>query len=244
MSTVALRAEDLKVVRCEPRVGHDKLASILGFSRPKGVRRLVTRHYGELSGYGDVVSAQVAATGAGLSAGAAASAGGRPGEVVYLNEAQALLVCMFARTNEAAAARKQIVEVFLAYRHGKLVPVGRKGAGKDRDAPWSLMEQRIKRLEKLMAMQDKVETEAFARAVAYAPTILFLDGPNGKRKQQRRPRWWHDREVREACIASHRQMTIDIAVASLEATFGKPRAPSRSSLGRFWKVLDEVRAAS
>jgi hypothetical protein len=62
--------------------------------------------------------------------GASISGKGRVAETVeyYLNEAQALLVCMFSRTDQAAAVRKQIVEVFIAHRHGRLVP-GKSGQG-------------------------------------------------------------------------------------------------------------------
>lgn len=236
MGVVALRTEDLTALGGEPRIFDLLLGQTLGFDRPQNVRKVIRRHAKELATHGDLLNQRVrTASGAGA---------GRPEEGYYLNEAQALLVCMFARTNEAAAARKQLVDVFLAYRHGKLVPTARTKAAPSRDLPWAKMEQRIKRLERMLEMQAKVETEAFASAVAYAPTILYLDGANGKRKKQTRPRWWYDREVREAVIASHRQMTIDIAVASLAAQFGKDRGPSRSSLGRFWLVLDEVRSAS
>ncbi len=236
MNALALRADDLRIVRGEPRVTHSRLSVVLGFSREKGVRRLVSRHYAELASHGDLVTETVPTK--------QVVQGGRPADVIHLNEAQALLICMFSRTNEAAAARKQIIEVFLAYRHGKLVPAGRKRPANDRDLPWAKMEQRIKRIERMIDIQAKVESEAFANALAYAPTILYLDGAGGKPKKQTRPRWWYDREVREAVIACHRQMTVDIATESLKQQFGKGRGPSRSSIGRFWLVLDQVRAAS
>lgn len=235
MNAISLRQDDIRLMDGEPRVKDLRLGEVLGFAKPISVRKVIRKNAGELAMHGGNFSNLEKFSG---------QRRGPASEVYYLNEAQALLVCMFARTNEAIAARKQIIEVFLAYRHGKLVPTGRKPPANDRDKPWSLMEQRIKRLEKLMAMQDKVETEAFARAVAYVPTILYLEGPDGKRKRQHRPRWWYDREVREGVIACHRQMTIGIATESLKAKFGKDRAPSRSSIGRFWVTLDEVRAAS
>lgn len=39
--------------------------------------------------------------------------GGRPAKVYYLNEGQALLVCMFSRTELAADARQQVIETQL-----------------------------------------------------------------------------------------------------------------------------------
>lgn len=48
---------------------------------------------------------------------------GRPAYQYHLNEQQALLVCMFSRTEKAAAVRKEVIEVFTAYRRGQLQPV-------------------------------------------------------------------------------------------------------------------------
>ena len=53
--------------------------------------------------------------------------GGRPTLEYWLNEAQALLVCMFSRTDQAARVRRELVEVFMAWRRGKAL--GSTGAG-------------------------------------------------------------------------------------------------------------------
>jgi hypothetical protein len=45
---------------------------------------------------------------------------GRPAAVYYLNEEQALLVCMSSRTERAATVRKEVIEVYMAYRRGQL----------------------------------------------------------------------------------------------------------------------------
>lgn len=39
----------------------------------------------------------------------------------YLNEEQALLICMFSRTPKAAAVRREVILVFTAGRRGDLV---------------------------------------------------------------------------------------------------------------------------
>ncbi|WP_066477418.1 MULTISPECIES: hypothetical protein [unclassified Sphingomonas] len=109
---------------------------------------------------------------------------------------------------------------------------------------WADLERRIGQIEKLINLQAQVDQgEPFARAVAYMPGILALEHLDGRRRRQSRPSWWHDLPVRQAVIAHHRQMTITRAVALLKEEFGERRAPSKSSLGRFWKALDEVRAA-
>lgn len=239
MNALALRIEDIRPVSGEARIADLRLGEVLGYGNPKKVRTVIRRHADELLSHGFLTQSESKIAGGGR---------GRPERAFMLNEAQAVLVAMFSRTNQAAEARRQIVTVFLSYRAGKLVPAQSAPKRKhrpaaERDVAWEAMETRIKRLEKLMHMQDRVETRAFASAIAYAPSILYLDQANGQRKKQRRPRWWYDRDVREAVIATHRQMTIDIAAETLKDQFGKGRAPTRSSIGRFWMVLDEVRAA-
>jgi len=226
MNAVALRADDIMPIQGEPRVYDLRLSETLGFSRPQNIRKVVRRNVKELATHGDMPIKQ----------GRTYSVvGGRPEQGYYLNEAQALLVCMFSRTNEAAAARKQIIDVFLAHRQGKLVPVGRKSAAKDRDLPWAKMEQRIKRIERMIDIQEKVESEAFSNAVAYAPTILFLDGAGGKPKKQTRPRWWYDREVREAVIACHRQW-------KRSERNPEPMGATLHSIGRLYAALEQIAA--
>lgn len=44
---------------------------------------------------------------------------GRPSTAYYLNEEQALLVCMFSRTDKAAAVRKLVIDTFMAVRRGQ-----------------------------------------------------------------------------------------------------------------------------
>lgn len=47
---------------------------------------------------------------------------GRPASTFYLNEEQALLVCLLSRTEKAKAVRAEVIEVFTAYRKGHLQP--------------------------------------------------------------------------------------------------------------------------
>lgn len=46
--------------------------------------------------------------------------GGRPGTAYYLNEEQALLVCLLSRTEKAKQARAEVIRVFTAWRRGEL----------------------------------------------------------------------------------------------------------------------------
>ncbi|MET4689186.1 hypothetical protein [Sinorhizobium fredii] len=45
---------------------------------------------------------------------------GRPSVFFYLNEEQALLVCMFSPTERASQVREEVIEVYMAYRRGHL----------------------------------------------------------------------------------------------------------------------------
>lgn len=238
MSALALTTADLRVFESEPRVKDLRLGEVLGYTKPINLRKVIKRNAAELKTHGELS----------FRGGNSISGKGRvmPEVEFHLNEAQAILVCMFARTTAAAEVRRQVINVFLAYRHGKLSATmpAKTSVKKNRAEPWELMEDRIRQLEKMMGMQGKVDTPEYTRAIAYAPTVLYLDRPDGTRRRQRRPSWWYDLEVRAAAIQHHRQMPIDVATALIRNYFGKERTPSRSSLGRFWLQLDEVRASS
>ncbi|MGY0782108.1 hypothetical protein ACW7BC_29880 [Azospirillum argentinense] len=94
----------------EPRISDLVLAERLGMADPHMIRRLIERNRAELETYGEV-SVTVTET---------SQKGGRPGKAYYLNEGQALVICALSRTPQAALVRRQIIEVFLAYRRGVL----------------------------------------------------------------------------------------------------------------------------
>jgi hypothetical protein len=71
---------------------------------------------------------------------------------------------------------------------------------------------------------------------------LRLRVPQGRR--HRLPSFWGDVEVRRSMIVLHRQSTIDAVHTLLEGHFGTARTPSRSAIGRFWKLLDQCLLAS
>lgn len=108
--TVHITPTDLKLLDTEPRVQDLHLAEALEFAQPYDIRKLIKRNDGELTKYGEVF-ATVAKT---------LPNGGRPTEEYWLNEPQCVLVCMFSRTDKAADVRKEIIDVFLAWRRGRL----------------------------------------------------------------------------------------------------------------------------
>lgn len=91
----------------EPRVLDVQLGEALGFARPRKIREIIARNLDEIETYGSSAPRRGAYRGA---------------EFVeyFLNEPQALLICMFSNTPRAAAVRKMLIDVFMEYRRGKL----------------------------------------------------------------------------------------------------------------------------
>lgn len=96
----------------EPRICVRRLGERLGFERPRKIRDLVERNLDELKTYGPTPH-----RGAMVEIGSGAV---REVQEYWLNEEQAILICMFARTSEAAAVRREIIQVFMAWRRGSL----------------------------------------------------------------------------------------------------------------------------
>lgn len=94
----------------EPRILDVTLATSLGMRQPLNVRQTIKGNLAEISMHGEVFTQAVKTT----------SKGGRPSVAYYLNEPQALLICMWSNTEKAAAVRKALIDVFMEYRCGKL----------------------------------------------------------------------------------------------------------------------------
>jgi hypothetical protein len=93
----------------DPRVLDTDLAGKLGIKRAYQIRELIGRNLDELRTYGDLSCDTINS-----------GKPGRPAKAYHLNEAQALLVCSFARTPPAAKVRKLLIDTFQAYRDGHL----------------------------------------------------------------------------------------------------------------------------
>lgn len=115
---------DLREQNGEPLVKDLRLAEALGFERPRSIRQTIERNLKEIETLG-TSPRRVAVITVG---------NGAKMEVIeyWLNEPQAILVCMFARTANAAEVRKQVIEVFMAWRQNKLpVKVKQKKRNKE-----------------------------------------------------------------------------------------------------------------
>ena len=105
----------VSVIENEPRVRDLDLAVRLGFDRPTSIRVTIKRHADELATYGQLhqIDAVVERD----------KRGAIEVSEFWLNEEQALLICMLSRTEKAKEVRAEVIRVFMDYRRGELQPV-------------------------------------------------------------------------------------------------------------------------
>lgn len=125
----------LSVIGAEPRVFDLHLAAVLGMANLYMIRRTIEHNRTELEMHGAISVSDTKTSGTVFFRGEKTSGtvsargaetsdkGGRPGKAYYLNEGQALVLCALSKTPRAAEIRKLIIDVFMAWRHGKTVPV-------------------------------------------------------------------------------------------------------------------------
>lgn len=94
-------------IDAEPRIHDEELGRRLGYSRARDIRSLITDNETELQRYGNFPRRTENSTGR-----------GRKGEAYYLNEPQALLICMKSEAPVAADIRQEVIEVYMAFRKG------------------------------------------------------------------------------------------------------------------------------
>lgn len=103
MTTQVLTINNLVQTNYGPCLPDLVLAERLGFKRPRVIRELIERNKDELQAYNPI----------------AVRCGDYKGHrfnEYFLTEYQALLLCMFARTEKAAEVRAAIIKVFMAWR--------------------------------------------------------------------------------------------------------------------------------
>ena len=146
MQNLLIPAEALVEFDDEPRILDVDLAERLGMTRGTNIRTVIAANKDELEMHGNLHavnansnaeayqyvdgfhsarenSLPVAHGQFSAPYGKPNNARGRPGKAYYLNEGQALVICALSRTPKAAQVRKLLIDVFMAYRQGKLVHV-------------------------------------------------------------------------------------------------------------------------
>lgn len=211
--TGALTRADLSVIDGDARVSDRQLAEVLGFKAVENIQRLIQRNEEELGDYGGVFRQTVGKP--------RSPKGGRPEVTYFLNEEQALLVCMFARSPRAREARREIITVYQAWRRGDLYRLAVEA-----NVIPARTGQIARGIEEIEGNPD------IARMVARLPHFPIWKG-------QRRPDFWKDVPVRRFLAVSHRQMTLSETVRIGRARYGD-RCPGMSVVGRFWQRLDTI----
>lgn len=230
----ALTVSDLQVLAEEPRVRDVDLAERLGFRRPRKVRELIQRSLSELQRYG--VCPTVGRT--------SGPRGGRPTQEYLLNEPQALLVCIKSDAPAAADVRQQLIDVFMAWRHGRPQPTPQRSVAQappalpppPRDPVATALQLMGGRMLAADLLGQISEGTDHGRIAAQLNRLdIWSEGRPG-----RRPAWFWDTEVVSAVFRTWRGGTLDVVHIELVRAFGT-RAPSRSALHRFWQRLDEIK---
>lgn len=102
-----LTINDLQVIEDEPRIKDIVLGERLGLKRAVKIKEVIEANIKEIQGFGPCpLQTDTIKVGCVM----------RPVKTYYLNEAQALLLCMFSRTAKAAQVRKELIDVYIAYR--------------------------------------------------------------------------------------------------------------------------------
>ncbi|MCP5197561.1 MAG: hypothetical protein H6974_12390 [Gammaproteobacteria bacterium] len=113
----------LTPINGEPRIHDLLLAERLGFSQTLDIRKIIKRHEAKLLKFG--VLATVAKT--------SGDQGGRPTTEFYLNQKQAIFICMKSETEKALDVQVEIVHVFDAYLNGRSNPEPQPRSIRSRD---------------------------------------------------------------------------------------------------------------
>lgn len=106
-----LAVTDLTVIENHARIPDTRVCEALGFGDIQHLHKLIGRHFDELATYGGIYGQTVPKMGR-----------GRPSKSYMLTEEQAVLICMFARTEKSPDARRMIVDVFMRWKRGQAMP--------------------------------------------------------------------------------------------------------------------------
>ncbi|UYO55697.1 winged helix-turn-helix domain-containing protein [Rhodopseudomonas palustris] len=100
---MTLTMDDLKIIEGSVRVADLRLARALGIGKPIDIRRLINRRRVELAAYGALIGAP--------------APGKRTADSEYwLNEQQALVICVLGNFPQSAAVHRELIDLFAQHR--------------------------------------------------------------------------------------------------------------------------------
>lgn len=131
----------------EPMVLDTELAERLGYARPRVIRNLIRRLVKEEF----ISDSDICRT---VRRSADAAGRGQPATEYWLTESGALDVVLASRTPTARALYRQVKQVFMAWRHGRLAPANTNGAGLPAEDYAALQQQMLALQAEVAAMRD------------------------------------------------------------------------------------------
>lgn len=145
---------ELTEIDGEPRARDLDIAERLGFDRPRDIRKLIERNLAEIESFGTcAIVARVVR--------------GNPVSEYWLTEEQALLVSSRSDAENAAAVRRMLIKVFVAWRRGQLVPTAL--------TPAEMLLEQARMMVEVERKQAALEAEQSEQAKRIATTERRLD---------------------------------------------------------------------
>lgn len=182
----------------QPRIRDLDLAVALGYERPINIRNLITRKRDLLEEAGILFTVKINS-----------GERGRPSLEYWLTEKQALLLCTWAETDRADEVRLTLVNVFMAYKDGLLVPA-------EQTVDMSILDVQKRQIvavvqQCLFPLEKKVDTIQSTMEVGFKTVLTELRGINGKMDvvvddcyRRRRDVAWEDQARAIDCLRHRR----------------------------------------
>jgi len=160
-----------------PLVLDTDLAEALGFDRPRVIRELIERNREELEGYGSLAARHGKSRGQDFTA-------------FYLNEEQALLICMLSRTPTAKTIRREVIAVYQAWRKGKLQPAAPAMPAIPQDFA-SALKMRPAKADQAVGIPDRITAPGSSCPMVMLPCLhpspCCCEGRSGIRVNNHKP---------------------------------------------------------
>ncbi|WP_161631327.1 hypothetical protein [Pseudophaeobacter arcticus] len=142
---------------------------------------------------------------------------------------------MWARTEKAREARREIIEVFMAWRRGSLVVADEAPQNSetrpDLNATMAASTARVQHsTDYLRSLYGLGELQDIASDVTHMPIW----------PSNRRPNWWHNQDLRSFLTKAHRQMSSVRAASEGQRLFGED-CPGKSAICEYWLRLDKAK---
>lgn len=107
----------------EPRMRDIEIAEALGYEHPRQFRELIKRNLPRLVEFGEIICRTVRQI----------NERGRDPKEYWLNEAQCFYICTQSKTDNAFVVTRQIITLFVDWKHGRITPPPQAALADDAD---------------------------------------------------------------------------------------------------------------